>query len=56
MAGEPPRALSGPESQAPALSQWLQLMLAEIAAKREALERARAEDARRRAEREAQVR
>jgi hypothetical protein len=30
-----------------ALSEWLQLMLAEIAAKREALERARAEEARR---------
>lgn len=66
MAGEPPRSLSGPESQAPALSEsespapvlsfWLQLMLAEIAAKHEALERARAEDARRRAERETQVR
>ena len=52
MAGEPPAARSGPEPQAPALSQWLQLMLAEIAAKREALERARAEEARRRAERE----
>jgi len=33
------------------LSQWLQLMLAEISAKREALERARAEEAKRRAER-----
>ena len=33
-----------------ALSEWLQLMLAEIAAKREALERARAEEARRRNE------
>lgn len=61
MAGEPPQrarsesqtqapALSGSESQAPALSQWLQLMLAEISAKREALERARAEEARRREE------
>jgi len=41
MTGEaPPRALS----------EWLQLMLAEIAARREALERARAEEARRRAE------
>ena len=39
------------ESRAPALSQWLQVMLAEIAAKREALERARAEEALRRAER-----
>jgi hypothetical protein len=35
------------ESQAPVLSQWLQLMLAEITAKREALERARAEEQRR---------
>ncbi|MGP8035119.1 MAG: hypothetical protein ACLPQ6_13390 [Steroidobacteraceae bacterium] len=33
-----------------ALSEWLQLMLAEIHAKREAQERARAEEARRRAE------
>ena len=41
------------ESQAPALSQWLQLMLAEISAKREALERARAEEARRNEERAA---
>jgi hypothetical protein len=32
------------------LSAWLQLMLAEIAAKRDALERARAEEARRRVE------
>ena len=32
------------------LSEWLQLMLAEIAAKREALEHARAEEARRRNE------
>lgn len=66
MAGEPHRALSGmepqapalsgSESRAPALSFWLQLMLAEIGAKREALERARAEDARRRAERDAQGR
>lgn len=46
-------ALSGSESHAPALSQWLQLMLAEIAAKRAALERARAEEARRRHERAA---
>ena len=43
--------LSEPESLARPLSQWLQLMLAEIAARREALERARAEDARRLAER-----
>lgn len=56
MAGEPPRCLSGSEPPAPALSQWLQLMLAEIAAKREALERACAEEARRRAEREARGR
>ena len=41
MADSPPRALSD----------WLQLMLAEIAAKREAQERARAEEARRRLER-----
>ena len=34
-------------AQSQALSQWLQLMLAEITAKREALERARAEEARR---------
>ncbi len=46
MASEPPPR---------ALSEWLQLMLAEITAKREALERARAEDARRRAERAAEV-
>jgi len=45
----PARALSE-ESPAPALSQWLQLMLAEIQAKREGEERARAEEARRRAE------
>lgn len=56
MAGEPPAPPSGSESQPRALSQWLQLMLAEIAAKREALERARAEEARRRAERETQDR
>ena len=43
-------ASAGLEPPAPALSQWLQLMLAEIAAKREALERARAEEALRRAE------
>lgn len=49
MADEPP-ALSGSESPAPALSFWLQLMLAEIAARREALEQARAEEARRSAE------
>jgi hypothetical protein len=65
MAGEsPPRGLSGrespapalseTESPAPALSQWLQLMLAEMAARREALERARAEEVRRRAERAAE--
>jgi hypothetical protein len=56
MAGEPPRSLAGSQSPAPALSEWLQLMLAEMAAKREALERACAEEARRRAEREAQGR
>ncbi len=46
---------SEPSGRAPArpLSQWLQLMLAEITAKREALERARAEEARRSAERAA---
>ena len=38
----------------PALSFWLQLMLAEIAARREGLERARAEEARRSAERAAE--
>jgi len=47
----PPPALSESDSQAHALSQWLELMLAEIAAKRAALENARAEDARRRSER-----
>jgi hypothetical protein len=51
MGSESPRPLSGSQSHAPALSPWLQLMLAEIAAKREALERARAEEARRRSER-----
>jgi len=64
MAGEPVRPLSGQESRARSpseseslarpLSQWLQLMLAEIAARREALEHARAEEARRRAERAAE--
>jgi hypothetical protein len=44
-------ALSRKESPAPALSQWLQLMLAEIAAKRDAEQRARAEDTQRAAER-----
>ncbi len=43
------------ESAPRALSEWLQLMLAEIAAKREAQERARAEEARRRLERAATV-
>ncbi|HXN79734.1 MAG TPA: hypothetical protein VN869_02455 [Steroidobacteraceae bacterium] len=37
-----------------ALSEWLQLMLAEIARKREDLERARAEEARRSGEQEAE--
>ncbi|HXY95514.1 MAG TPA: hypothetical protein VEH00_00985 [Steroidobacteraceae bacterium] len=41
------------ESPALPLSQWLQLMLAEITAKREAHERARAEEARRNEERAA---
>jgi hypothetical protein len=49
----PAPASSLRESQAPALSQWLQLMLAEISARREALERARAEEARRNEERAA---
>jgi hypothetical protein len=49
----PARASSLHESQAPAFSQWLQLMLAEISARREALERARAEEARRNEERAA---
>ena len=40
------------ESPAPALSQWLQLMLAEIAARREARERGCAEEERRRSERD----
>ncbi len=47
----PAAAPSQSESHAPPLSQWLQLMLAEIAAKREALEHARAEEARRSTER-----
>jgi hypothetical protein len=51
----PAPALSQEESPAPALSQWLQLMLAEIAAKRDALERARAEEARRSTEHSATV-
>lgn len=38
-----------------ALSEWLQLMLAEIARKQDELERARAESARRAAEHEAQA-
>jgi len=50
----PAPALSETESPALALSQWLQLMLAEMAARREALERARAEEVRRRAERAAE--
>ena len=41
------------ESPAPPLSFWLQLMLAEIAAKREAQQRASAEEALRAAERAA---
>ena len=52
----PAPPLSGQESPAPALSFWLQLMLAEIAAKREALERARAEEARRSTENPAAAR
>jgi hypothetical protein len=49
----PPRALSEEESHARPLSHWLQLMLAEIAAKRDAQQRACEEEERRRAEREA---
>jgi hypothetical protein len=49
-AESPARPLSQEESPARPLSQWLQLMLAEIQAKREAQERARAEEARRRGE------
>ena len=49
----PAPPLSGSESPAPPLSFWLQLMLAEISAKREALEGARAEEARRQSERSA---
>jgi hypothetical protein len=49
----PAPALSRKESLAPPLSFWLQLMLAEIAAKREALQRASAEEALRAAERAA---
>ncbi len=49
----PALALSKKDSPAPALSQWLQLMLAEIAAKREAQQRASAEEALRAAERAA---
>lgn len=45
-----PRVLSEEESHARAPSPWLHLMLAEIQAKREAQERARAEEARRHAE------
>jgi hypothetical protein len=51
----PARPLSGSESPAQPLSQWLQLMLAEIAAKREALERTRAEEAQCGSERPAPV-
>jgi hypothetical protein len=54
MAGEPSgRAPAERDSPAAPLSFWLQLMLAEIAAKREALERARVEEARRDEERAA---
>jgi hypothetical protein len=49
----PAPPLSGQESPAPPLSFWLQLMLAEIAAKREAQQRASAEEALRAAERAA---
>ena len=41
------------DSPAPALSQWLELMLAEIAAKREAEQRAHAEEVQRATERTA---
>jgi len=49
----PALPLSRKESPALPLSQWLQLMLAEITAKREAEERACAEEARRNEERAA---
>jgi hypothetical protein len=49
----PAPALSRKDSPAPPLSFWLQLMLAEIAAKREAQQRERAEEAQRAAERAA---
>lgn len=49
----PAPALSRKESPAPPLSFWLQLMLAEIAAKREAQQRASAEEALRATERAA---
>ena len=45
--------MASESSELQPLSQWLQLMLAEISAKREALERARAEEARRNEERAA---
>jgi hypothetical protein len=44
------RELSGKEAPVATLSQWLQLMLAEIASKREAQEHAGAEQTRRAAE------
>jgi len=44
------RELSGKEAPVATLSHWLQLMLAEIASKREAQEHARAEQTRRAAE------
>jgi hypothetical protein len=44
------RELSGKEAPVATLSQWLQLMLAEIASKREAEARARAEQTKRAAE------
>jgi len=52
-AGRSGRELSAKGSLARPLSQWLQLMLAEITAKREAFGQARAEEALRSAERAA---
>ncbi|MDE2135865.1 MAG: hypothetical protein KGJ68_00385 [Gammaproteobacteria bacterium] len=53
MSDSPTPPLSRQDAPAPALSQWLELMLAEIAAKREARERARLEEAQRALERDA---
>ncbi len=51
--GIAPRMAAEESSHLTALSEWLQLMLAEIARKREDLERARAEEAQRLTESEA---